>query len=574
MKKILSFLCVFVTVNTFAQVQNFQKIKFNGNVSNVKVANLMFQGKVFTPTKTVLKPISDRKTVRDGVTKEVLPYDGSNNGATETEGNVNTTTQNNTICQSQNVTLSAGFNELTLLDPNGIEIWPGRIIKISSIDDGSYTSFTDYTKRKDLNIALIASGTSARTVVATIPAASGITQGKVIDARDRIKNQFGSNDFGSNQWMFDYYNYYNTNQLLIEAGAGVNITPANFELRANAGFNTAVKKNKIIIKFARQAFDVKVDNDLSNLVEATNLSDDAGVIANVTYGSLGIIEIESDSSLTDMNAALDFSFNVDPSVAISGNLRTQLNNTIASMSIKGIFKGVSGNSEIVPFPSINDLKNMLIGSGPITATTPVVPLSFIVKSLKDGSTMMLKSTMSYNKRECTVIPPNGETKLKIKLLALTVPSVNDGLSSDEDIFGNIKMKVNLEGQNSFTTKWSKSRANNVKVQSSTLPTSPGAYSLVGDASNFSFTIKNDVSLINRTKLSVKVDLMDDELWDVFYQDRTFEFPVADLIKSIGASPTDSIENFDSTNAKAFYMDVVEVGNTNKVRVWFKVQKEN
>lgn len=534
-----------------------------------------FNGKTLPPVvQSAVKGLTERKTVRDGVTREVLPYDGSATGPKESNvGGESNSTSGNVICNVQQVSLTAGFNELNMLDPTAVEIWPGRVIKISSIDDGSYTSFTGFTSRNDMTIAVIAAGTSQTPVDRIIPG-NTISQSSVINAVNNVKNNFGRNDFGSDGWMFESFNCFSSSQFLIEAGAGVSATPINLDIRASSSLSTTEKKNKIVLKFLREAYDVKVDSDLGQVVNATDLGNDAGIIASVSYGQFGIIEIQSDSSLADMDAALNFAFNADPTTNISGSLRTQLNNTIASFSIKGIFKGVQGNSGIVTLPNINDLKNMLLGNGSIIATTPVVPLSFVVKSLKDGATMMLKSSMSYAKRECTVLPPASDTKLRVKLLALTVPQVNDGFSDDEDIYGSIKFQSNaFVGGGIEKNAWSKSKANNVKVKKSTSPSESGAYSMAGDATDADIISSNDPAVMRDKYLTVKVDIKDEEITNPEYGVKSLKVPFTDLVQSLAATSTTSIDNFDAA-AKAFFVDVVEVGNSNKVRVWFKVQKIN
>jgi len=548
-----------VKINSLKTVTTF---KFNGKILSAVVKS---PGAAAVP--------AERRTVRDGVTKEVIPFDGSNTGARETAGAQSSESSNNTICNTQNVTLTAGFNELNLLDPTGVEIWPGRVIKISSIDDGSYNNFTAFTARKDLSIAVLPAGTAQTSLVRTIPGAA-ISQGRVMDSINSVKNQFGRNDFGSDSWMFESYNFFSSNQFLIEAGAGVSATPINLAISANAGFNTSEKKNKIILKFVREAYDVKVDSDLGQILDAAQIGPDAGIIASVSYGQFGIIEIQSDSSITNMNAALNFAFNADPTTNINGSLRTQLTNTVNSFSIKGIFKGVQGNAAIVNLPSINDLKNMLLGNGSITASTPVVPLSFVIKSLQDGATMMLKSSLSYTKRECTVLPPSGDAKLKIKILALTAPTVNDGFSDDEDIFGSIKIYSNAFVSGGVEKSvWSKSKVNNVKVKKSESPVSPGAYNMAGDATEVDIICRNDAQQLQSKYIIVKVDLQDEEAFEVKYGKKELKISIADLVQSAVATGTTSIDNFDSAS-KAFFIDVVEVGNSNKVRVWFKAQKIN
>lgn len=562
-------MCIAMTTNAIADIKIIKK-----TAANKRAHNLQFRlnGQLIGLHKVVIGPqLPGRRSVSGGVTREVLPYDGSTIGAVKTLGSASTETSGNQICNTVPVELKAGFSELNLLDPNAVEIWPGRLVKISSIDEGSYADFFPATSRRNLDIAMIAAGTAQGSIVSTIPA-DLVSQGRVTDAVNVLKGRFGNNDFGSDSWMFDQTDFSTTNQFLIEAGAGVNVSPINLELRASAGLGSTEKKNSIVLKFVREAYDVKVDSDIGEIVADPNVSSDAGVVSSVTYGQIGIVQIQSDLSLSKMHAALDFSFNVDPSVVISGNARTELEETLSSFSLKGIFKGVQGNNSVSPsaIASVDDLKNILSGNGAFTQTTPVVPLSFVVKSLKDGATMMLKSTVSYNQRDCVSLPPNSNPKLKIKLLALTVPSVNDGLSNDEDIFGKISVKTNAtqNGRAITTQLWSKNRANNVKVKQSTTPTDPGAYSMAGVSTDLEIMSSGDATVLQNKYLEMIVDLKDDEINNPVYERRALRIPFSSLLRSVSADATTTLDNFDPVN-KAFFVDVVEIGNTNKVRLWFK-----
>jgi hypothetical protein len=79
---------------------------------------------------------------------------------------------------------------------------------------------------------------------------------------------------------------------------------------------------------------------------------------------------------------------------------------------------------------------------------------------------------------------------------------------------------------------------------------------------------NDAAIMRNKFLELIVELKDDEVNNPVYERRALRITFADLLRSITASATTSLENFDPTS-KAFFVDVVEVGNTNKVRVWFK-----
>ena len=570
LKKALSFVALLLSCTVIAQQKTIQQVKF-AKLKTTKILPVFkFKGKVLTPIVNVNTGAvsADRRTVRDRLVKEVLPFDGTN-GAAETEGNE--TASNG--CKSIPTTLKAGFSELNIIDPNGIEIWPGRIVKISSMDDGTYNNFTNFTARKDLNIGLISAGTSKTPVDRTIPAAT-VTQSTVTNAANNIKNSFGANDFGSISWEFDYTKCYSSEQFFIEAGAGISFSPISLLANGTGLVRNGKKSNTLVIRYMRKAYDVKVENDLAEVVEGTDLGVDAGIIANVSYGQFGIVEIQSDSSYSDMEAAFNFTVNPDPTMSISTDLRTKYQTIASSFKIQGIFRGIQGNSSTDNISSVNDIKRILTGSGAITATTPVVPIAFIVKSLNDGATMMLRSTLSYNKIECPPIVPNAEiVKLKIKLVALTSPRVNDGFSDDEDIFGNIKIKATGVDE---IVAWTKTKANNVKIKKSTLPTEDGTYSMAGVARDFYVECERTPAKMMAKKVEVSVNLTDEEGigGDREYEAKKLSVSFQDLLSSITAtSTTTGIDNLDVSN-QTFFIDVVENGNTNKVRVWFKAQKVN
>lgn len=525
---------------------------------------------------------AQNRTVRDGRTTEVLPYDGTATGVGEPQLGTSTTDQSGggVICNSVPVTLKAGFNELNLLDPNAVEIWPGRFIKISSIDDGAYTDFSEFTSRKDMRLAIIAAGTSQSSTTANV-VGSQISQGNVNNALNSIKNSFGPNDFGSTGWDFEQIEYFNREQFALSAGLGITAVPIQLDIRSNASFNTGVKKNKIVLKFSRTAYHAKVDNpNFSELVEASNLSNDAGVIVSVAYGSFAIVEIESDSSFSKMNAALNATFQADPSATVTTNLSVDIQNTISNFSIKGIFRGISGNQSIQTITNINNLKSILSNNAStFTATTPVVPIAFIIKSLKTAETMMLRTTMTFTKRECTALPDAPkDIRVKVRMKAFTCPRVNDGLTNEEDIYGTLEVSSGPTNRRENVKEvWDKGVNSHVKVKQSTTPSAEGAYSLANRASDYVFTMKTDETSLRNNELWVKASLCDEE-WGkcVPYETRTVKIKYRDVLQAIKdknvANSTSSIDSYDQAQ-KLFKFDTVERGNTNKIVIWFEVVED-
>ena len=190
--------------------------------------------------------------------------------------------------------------------------------------------------------------------------------------------------------------------------------------------------------------------------------------------------------------------------------------------------------------------------------------------------MMLRSTLSYMKEDCPPpVSPTELVKLKIKMLALTCPEVNDGVTNDEDIYGTIKIGVN---DNSKVNVWSKNVDNNVKVKESQIPSDPGAYSMTGVATNFDVECLAKPELMLSKNIKMEIKLTDEECFNrcnKSYETKNLVIPFNDLLKSTTATEGTVIDNFNNAQGiRAFYVDVVENGNSNKIRVWFKVERVN
>lgn len=562
----ITFIAIIAATSATGQIKPINK-SISSRLLLQKQTAFLFKGKpvaVKPAGKNVVTP-SDRKTVQGNITREVVPFDGQVNA--ETTGNQ---TREGDGCTTTPVSLTAGFNELNIIDPSGISFWPGRIIDIASVDNGSYSDFRISAPRNTIEIALISAGTSHGKITDTI-SGRNISQGIVKEAEDKIKNNFGSNEFGSIGWDFETIQTFTQEQFFVEAGAALNVAPIQLSVSASGGTSSFNRKNTLIFKFVRKAYDLKVNSDLAEIVNTQTIPNNAGIISNVSYGQFGLVEIQSDSSHADMEAAFNFTVNPNPSATISAALKTKYQNIVTSLSIKGLFRGVQGNARDLNITSVSQVKNILVGTEKITATTPVVPIAFVINSLSTGDIMMLKSTLSYNRKICPpVLPEVGNTKLKIKLVALTVPSVNDGASNDEDLFG--KISITQSGKPGESKLWSKGKSENVKVKNSTVPSDPGAYSMSGVSTDYIVECENQQAKQRAKTITLKAELVDEEFigGDRKYDTRKLNINFEDLLKSTSTNTNTNIDNFDPT-ANAFYLDVTEIGNSNKVRVWFKVQ---
>jgi len=60
----------------------------------------------------------------------------------------------------------------------------------------------------------VAAGTAQNSIVGSIPG-NQVSQGRVQDKINFIKGSFGSNDFGSDSWLFEQIDVYSSKQFLV-----------------------------------------------------------------------------------------------------------------------------------------------------------------------------------------------------------------------------------------------------------------------------------------------------------------------------------------------------------------------
>jgi hypothetical protein len=163
------------------------------------------------------------------------------------------------------------------------------------------------------------------------------------------------------------------------------------------------------------------------------------------------------------------------------------------------------------------------------------------------------------------------------MIGLTCPKVNDGFSGEEDIFGSITVST----VNQKKVVWSVTKSRNVKVGLSSAP--PGSangselsYSLSGSAKDFDFLL-SPLDSLDHKDLSVKVEFFDEE-WggprdgSYPYEIRTIKIKYSDIMQIIKQRQNfnkPELLEWDTTH-KMFKLTTNEIGNTNKIILWFNV----
>ncbi len=231
-------------------------------------------------------------------------------------------------------------------------------------------------------------------------------------------------------------------QLAFEVGAG--FAGYNAELRASLSINNENRKNVYFAKLTQVYFDINTDiQNPNNLIAASNSNTNLVYINKVSYGRIAIIQVSSDYSKEEIQAALDFAY-TGGNVSVDANAELNYNKVRQSSEIKGLFLG--GNAEnTVNVTNFDQLKsfNQYIQNGlrwnPNVVPTPV---SYQLKYINDNTVATTQATTSFTQKNCIV-----GSGVKIKLHGIAIDETNNTCGCT---WGNISVKLlEMDGNGNF-----------------------------------------------------------------------------------------------------------------------------
>ncbi|MBC7754283.1 MAG: thiol-activated cytolysin family protein [Moraxellaceae bacterium] len=165
-------------------------------------------------------------------------------------------------------------------------------------------------------------------------------------------------------------------------------------------------------------------------------------VSSVTYGRMLIYTVTSKASKSDIQGALNASYK-NPGLKVDIKLKAKYQKILNDSKVKIIFFG--GDNA----PSVAMIKNGDIND--YFSKTPsldsFVPMSYVLRNLKDNSIAKVSETTKYSTQECTPISPKSWT---VQITIDKILMKYTGAYSKGEIYGNLF----LNG----TEVWSRTRA--------------------------------------------------------------------------------------------------------------------
>ncbi|TXG39653.1 thiol-activated cytolysin family protein [Seonamhaeicola maritimus] len=375
--------------------------------------------------------------------EEELLDDGTDNP--EREGQTNE-------CVVEKYKVAPGFSEMILLDPTSDVIYPGAMLKGESIPTGEYIGINGGRAPITLSVSLENLNGKPSAVV---------ENPRLDTVREGVKNllQQGVTGSASARVNFTTEEVYSEEHLSVALGAsyskGKNSVSASFD------FSKSTKKYRYIIKYLQVYYTIDLtlpenDNPAALFTGKPNLDSTSPVIvSSVKYGRMLLYTVETDSELTDTEAAFNAAFS-GGSAGASGEHQGFWNSSTVKALVVG---GSSGDAaKIVNGPS--GAYDYITNGGEYSSDSPGAPLAYTLRYIKkDFPIANVVLSSEYNVRVCY----EAYQKFGIQLHGFNCVD-NDGESGTLEIYGRMTGEVYQNNSRINDVFWWRDDKSVVKVQ--------------------------------------------------------------------------------------------------------------
>lgn len=356
-------------------------------------------------------------------------------------------------CAVKTFKASPGFDELLSLDPTTDVIYPGALLQGESIPTGEYIPITG--DRAPITLSASLTNINGSPVV-------DIVDPKLSTVREGIKTILDQEVTGATpaRVSFEITQVYSEQQLNVAIGA--NYRSAGVKVSTAIDFSNTTKRNKFVLKYLQTYYTIDMDlpdkpSDLFNsLPDLDALGATAPVfVSSVAYGRMVIYTIETNSSETEINAALSATF-----ASTDGSVEANYKETIEESTIKGLIIGGSGSDAAQTINGPSEVFAFISEGGDYSKDSPGAPLAYKLRFIKQG-TPVARTVLSteYPVRTCDLAYP----RFKITLNSLRIVDTPGGFEGSHlEIWGFLRGKVNMGSD--VRVNWSRLKEDNLRVE--------------------------------------------------------------------------------------------------------------
>jgi thiol-activated cytolysin len=413
---------ILIAVTGHAQIQQQKKVIKptaypimikGGNLSNfnslkkAKLAPFRISGPGVQKIKTISGPAGGSSTT---ISRTPIRDKKENS-------NASSSVESGRYCTSATVSEANGDYEKIVLGNQNDKIFPGAIYTDNAVIDGSYNAPPLRLKPYQITTNLFSAASTGSSYVEVQP-----SMGEVYDGIGELMRR-NSRVINAGAISIEVKNIYSADQLAFFLQAG--FQGYGVDLTAEFDYTKRVKKNVIFAKLKQVYFSVTLNRPVgASLIEnsLSSVPNNLVYVNKVNYGRIGILKIESDSSVESVSAALDFTYNAN-STAVSVNSRLNYQKILANSTIEGFFFGGDA-ANIVPVNSaagLSQFNDYVRGGLRLDPNVSPTAVSYELKYINDNATAAVNSTTTYTERRCETAKG-----LKIILNGVSIEDIHGG----------------------------------------------------------------------------------------------------------------------------------------------------
>jgi len=324
-------------------------------------------------------------------------------------------TNNTYLCTTKKISVLDGNGKFPLFNPNAEVIWPGHLLQGKTLSNN--TPSTINVKR--------AGGTISYNLINGNPVSA-----KSVDEVKKSSIQIAMNEIIANDpnivpanFQLEVEEVYSQEQMALEMG--VSYESYNINASSNLSFSSDKEYNRVLVKLTQQYYTMSMDqiNGLDDIFAPDVTGEDlvpyvqgdnpATYISSVTYGRIFYMLVESTSSINELKARVEGTYQGFKN-KVEGEVEYDQYNSLKEVKTKIIAYGGSAESafSLTGVIDINTIGEKLAES---TNIAEALPLSYVVKSvLEPSKTVGTKLATEYDAVTCSFRgerPPQGYANL-------------------------------------------------------------------------------------------------------------------------------------------------------------------
>lgn len=286
---------------------------------------------------------------------------------------------------------------------------------------------------------------------------STVNYGTYVEAHAKLLESASTSEYKNiGRAMYTQVEASRSEQAALDLGFSVKYMGSS--LAGDMQSKSSTKENVFMVVFEQSAYTVSVvvpatpsgfftpdftAADLKTQESLGNISDKNPplYVSSVTYGRMLMYTVTSKASKSDIQGALNASYK-QPGLKVDAKLKAKYQKIMNESSIKILFFG-GENAPSVAMIKSGEINDYFSKTPSLDA---FVPMSYVLRNLKDNSIAKVSETTKYSTQECTPLPPKSwTTKITIDGILMRY----SGASKKGEIYG----KLSLNGRE----VWSRSR---------------------------------------------------------------------------------------------------------------------